>query len=247
MNAIVIEYTDTWECSLFSSCKSGLRTTLGDDCRTLRTLFPWISLLLLFGLAGGGAAKAGEIKNGPATRVGPGPQFAIADFDGDLQPDMASIQAGGTSGTSSYWIQLQLSAAGRQSIQLFAPAGGLVIEARDVNGDHAIDLVFTTAWFRQPVAVLLNDGHGSFSRAEPSAFPEAFSKSRTNWVSGTNQATDIVGIPPQSGAGIEAEEKNSFHERSPAGLIPPARAGFPVSAFLVSSAGRAPPSKVPHF
>jgi len=38
------------------------------------------------------------------------------------------------------------------------------IEARDVNGDYPADLIGSTAWHRQPVTMLLNDGHGSFSK-----------------------------------------------------------------------------------
>src|SRR5271170_3994083 len=66
-------------------------------------------------------------------------------------------------GRTNYSVQLHLSSVGQHSIQLVAPAGGLQIEARDVNGDDAIDLVLTTAWLKQPVAIFLNDGHGSFS------------------------------------------------------------------------------------
>jgi hypothetical protein len=203
---------------------------------------------VLFGLAGLSTAKAADIQNGPVTSIGPGPQFAIDDFDGDLHPDIASIQSGRSdSSRTNYWIQLQLSEAGRQSIQLVAPAGGLIIEARDVNGDHAIDLVLSTAWLRQPVAIFLNDGHGNFSRAEPTAFPGAFSESKTNWVSGSSLTTDAVGMASQSGAGVCAEEQDSLHNQSPAGLIPSSSAGFPVSPFLVSQPGRAPPSEVRHF
>jgi len=227
--------------------KFGRRADLRDNPRALRSFFLLISLMFLFGLSGRTTMEAADIQGGPVSSVTAGPQFAIADFDGDSRPDLASIQVGqDTSGRSSYWIQLQLSKLGRQSIQLFAPAGGLVIEARDVNGDHAIDLVLATAWFRQPVAILLNDGHGRFSRVEPTAFPGAFSESKTNWVCVTNLATDAVDVPPASGAGICSKEKDSPHDRSPAGLIPPTSAGFPVSLFVVSRAGRAPPSEVPH-
>jgi hypothetical protein len=232
---------------LSSLYKTVRRTNLRDSRWAKRSLFLWACSFLLLAFAGSSAARAGEINSATAVTVGPGPQFAIADFDGDRRPDVASIEAGqGTFGTTSYWIQFQLSAAGRQSIRLFAPAGGLRIEARDVNGDHAVDLVFTTAWLRQPVAILLNDGHGVFSQAEPTAFPGAFSETRTNWVSGTNLAIDIVGVPPQSGAGIDAEEKDSLHERSPGRLVPPSRAGFPTSPSLYFLAGRAPPSEAPY-
>lgn len=213
-----------------------------------RGWFPWISLLLLFGLAGSGAAaKTAEIQSGAVSALGPGPQFAIADFDGDLRPDLVSIQAGANisgSGGTNYWIQLQLTSAGRQFIQLVAPPGGLLIEARDVNGDHTVDLVLATAWLRQPVAIFLNDGHGVFSRAEATAFPGAFSNSTTNWRSGANLSTETVGVPPQSGTGFCTEERNYLCGVSTEVLFLSSTAGFPASPFLISQPGRAPPSEV---
>jgi hypothetical protein len=204
------------------------------------------SLLLLLGLIGAGSAAANaHVQNTPITTAKPGLPFAIADFDGDRRPDLASVRSGAnSSGSTNYSIQLQLSAVGQQSIQLVAPTGGLFIEARDVNGDNAVDLVLTTAWFRQPVAIYLNDGHGGFSREDPSAFPGAFSESTTNWTSTTNQTADALGVPPQSGAGIREAEPSSLHDRSPQGPIPPSTVGFPINPFLVSQPGRSPPSEV---
>ncbi len=230
-----------------SSHNSGLRTGLRDNRRALHSLFLCISLLLLFGFAGSTTAEAAENQSEPVTSVGPGPQFAIADFDGDARPDLASIQSGSNSSSTTYWIQLQLTAGGRQSIRLVAPAGGLWIEARDVNGDHAIDLVLATAWFNQPVAILLNDGHGNFSPVKPSAFPGAFSESKTNWASASNQTTDAVGVPPQSRIWICPQAGNLLHGISQAGPIPPSHSVFFVSPFLLSHAGRAPPREVPQF
>jgi hypothetical protein len=202
-------------------------------------------LCLLFGLAGHSTANAAEVESGRVTAAGPGLRFAIADFDGDLRPDLATIQAGHSiSGASSYRIQLQLSAAGRQSIQVDGPVGGLFIEARDVNGDLAVDLVLTTIRFRQPVAVLLNDGHGKFSVTPTTAFPGAFGKPKTNWVSALNVAIDTVGVPPQSGANSNAGKNDLVRDCSPAKFSAGPSAGFPVSPFLFSHAGRAPPSAV---
>jgi hypothetical protein len=173
--------------------------------------------------------------------------FAIADFDGDRRPDFASIQAGqNRSDSSDYSIQIYLSEVRRQSIDLVAPVGGLLIEARDVDGDHSIDLVVSTAWRKQPVAIFLNDGHGTFSKAEIAAFPGAFSKRQTNLAAAANPATDALGISPQPGAGICPDENDSGFDRTPASLILVLSAGFPLDSFLTSHAGRAPPSKVSH-
>jgi hypothetical protein len=225
-----------------------LRTNLRDNRRVLRGLLLSIPVLLLFGMAARGTAISAAVPNAPAASVGPGAQFAIADLDGDLRPDLASIQAEpNSSGTTNYWIQLQLSTSGWQSIPVVAPAGGLRIETRDVNGDNAIDLVLAEAWFDRPVAIFLNNGHGGFSRAEPNAFPGAFREAETIWSStaATELAMDAVGVPPQSGARIQPQENDLRRGQSPARWISGSTEGFAASPFLVSQAGRAPPSEVP--
>jgi len=230
-----------------STSKFNLFAVLSDAIAGRRYLIPTLILFWCVGIVGRSATANTGVRNAPISLHGPGLPFAIADFDGDLRPDLARIQTGRSDFSRiDYWIELQLSAAGRQSIRLVGPAGGLVIEARDVNGDQALDLVITTALFGQPVAIFLNDGHGSFLRAETTAFPGAFSESKTNWDSATKLATDTIGVPPQPGAGSCAEGKDSRHRASPAGLIPPSSAGFPANPFAVSQPGRAPPSEVPH-
>jgi hypothetical protein len=197
------------------------------------------------GLVGSRAAKAEDIPNAPLTSVAQGPQSAIADLDGDLLPDSASIQAGQSSGSmSTYWIQVHV-AAGLRSFPIVAPTFGLVIKARTVNGRNAADLVLATAWSRRPVAVFRNDGRGNFSRSEPST-PGSLNDSRDRLDSSTNLATVTAGVPPLSRADICAEERDLLDKRSPSGLIPPSSPGFPVSPFAVSHSCRAPPVAVPY-
>jgi len=215
--------------------------------RSCSLFFRFLFLASLLSLLGGAAGASPYDQNPPPNTLAPGLPFAIADFDGDLHPDLASIQTGpDDSGTTDYWIQLQLSASGRQSIRLAGPSGGLLIEARDVNGDRAVDLVLVTAWFRKPVAIFLNDGHGRFSRAEPAAFPAAFSALAPRWASTSGRATDCAGVPPQSRAGLcsQVEVLALFRQRANATAV--SNAGFPLSSFVISHAGRAPPSQVQH-
>jgi len=199
-------------------------------------------LFLLIGLAGGRAEAGADARNAVAASPGLSAQFAIEDFDGDLRPDVASIQAG-VSGFSrtDYWIQLQLSVVGRQFIRVEGPAGGLEIEARDVNGDRAVDLVLVTAWRRQPVAILLNDGHGNFSRVEPAAFPGAFDEPATNWTAVSVTAMEAFGVAPQWRAGICADTRARPHTGSQTNSNSRLSAGFLPDHFVVSHAGRAPP------
>jgi len=224
--------------------KFGPVTVLADRYPTRRCLIRSMLLLLLLGLVAGNTAANTDPQKVPVNSVGPGQPFAIADLDGDVRPDLASIQAGSsTSGTTDYWIQLRLTTASRQqSIRLVAPAGGLWIEARDVNGDHAVDLVFSTAWLRRPVAILLNDGHGSFSRVEPATFPEAFTDCKTNWYPTSNHANDSIGVPPQSRMWgypqirlRNPEPKVRLNSRS--------NRPFVFNPFLLPHLGRAPPSQ----
>ena len=219
------------------------RAILRDNLRMLRGLFVCLPLLFLY-VVSGITARAGGIQSAAAPSSGPGLTFAIADFDGDQRLDQASVQTGrSAAGDSDYWIQFQCSTAGRQYIRLVAPAGGLLIEARDVNGDHTVDLVFTSAWFRQPVAVLLNDGHGRFLRAEPGAFPGAFRESHTSVIPATSAPADVVGLPPQSDAGMQAAAEGLLYRRSLARLALAAASDSPVDPFLFFAAGRAPPSE----
>jgi len=132
-----------------------------------------LSLLCLcvFGmLFGRNAAEAAQGTFGGAS--GFAPRFAIADFDGDRKPDVATVQVVRQAATDSYYfIRLELSAGETSAIGITGPQGGLRLEARDVNGDDATDLIVTTAMDSRFVAVLLNDGHGKFTRAKVGAFP----------------------------------------------------------------------------
>ena len=199
-------------------------------------------LLLFLGFAGGNARASGDPRDLRATPVGPGLPFAIADFDGDLLPDLASIQTGpNSSGHTDYRIQLQLSAVGRQFLRLVGPSGGLFIEARDVNGDRAVDLIVSTAWHRQPLAIFLNNGHGVFLRAELSAYPKAFIESNENWASESDQTGTSIAAPQNSrtwtcfGSGIQPSVQSKADS-----ISSPSR-GFHFDSFLISNAGRAPP------
>jgi hypothetical protein len=202
--------------------------------------------LLFFASLLGGAATAADVPNAPAGSFAPNLSFSIADFDGDSRPDLANVQAGETDSLSTdYWIQFQLSAAGRQTFRIIAPMGGLQIVARDVNGDHTLDLVLTTTWLRQPVAILLNDGHGNFSRVEPDAFPEAFGEFKASWGSTTGHAIGAVGVPPQSREDVCSETDLLLRLRSQSRFRAAANLRFGIGPFLIYHLGRAPPFEVP--
>jgi len=212
----------------------------------VRFLYRSLWVLVFVGLLGG-AVVAADVPGAPAASFGSSQSFSVADFDGDSKPDLASVQYGTSDSTrTGYRIQLQLSTAGSQFFQITAPIGGLQIVSRDVNGDNAPDLVLTTTWLRQPVAILLNDGHGSFTRVDPDAFPGAFSESGTTWSSTTDNATDAVGIPPQSRREDICTRTEFFlHRRSQLGSTAFSESRLSHAPFLVSHSPRAPPLEFP--
>jgi hypothetical protein len=231
-------------CIINSAPKFGPLTVLCVSSAARRYLIRSLILLLFLGLVGGSAAASTDVQMAPVTSVGPGLPFAIADFDGDLCPDLASVQTGRSDFShTDYWIQLHLTTTGHQSIQVVAGVGGLQIAARDVNGDHAVDLVLTSALLRQPVAILLNDGHGSFTRAAPTAFPGAFTESETNWASGSHQVTDAVGVPPQSRVELFLKMRGLPYPKAQEDFTPISIGGLFLRTFLTSHLGRAPPSQ----
>jgi len=98
---------------------------------------------------------------------------AIADLDGDGRPDLAIARAEGWGPNGfQYRIDLDLTTrVGLSSFRVFAQKGGLRIIPRDVNGDWDLDLIVTSAWSLAPVGVWINDGHGRFTRSDPTAYP----------------------------------------------------------------------------
>ena len=100
-----------------------------------------------------------------------GNPFAIADFDGDWKPDLAVVETSSVRRVEAdYSIRLQFSAAQELSFLVTAPDGGVRVVARDVNGDSLPDLVVRSVSDERVVAVLVNHGHGQFSREEPAAY-----------------------------------------------------------------------------
>jgi len=96
---------------------------------------------------------------------------AIADFDGDWKPDVAVVETASLRRVqANYAIHLQLSAGMDSSFLISAPDGGVRVAARDVNGDSFPDVVVSSVSDERVVAILLNDGHGKFSRAEPASY-----------------------------------------------------------------------------
>lgn len=153
----------------------------------------WIWLLLLgLGIAAPrGFAQTRDSQSGFS--AAPAPQFAIADFDGDHKPDLATVEVAGVDSLfERYSIHIHFSSGLRESVAVSAAFGGLQIIPRDVNGDFATDLIVRSALMHQPVAVLLNDGHGNFTAESPAAFLSAVAETAAHWRPYTSQACEAA-------------------------------------------------------
>ncbi len=105
--------------------------------------------------------------------------WAMADFDGDSQPDVAITKMEARGSGFVYWLELDLSTnhgsdspARRSGLPAIASSKfGLHLTPRDVDGDHDLDIVVTMGIARQPVAVWINDGQGRFAEGDLAAYP----------------------------------------------------------------------------
>jgi hypothetical protein len=228
------------------ACELGSMSVLPENYRSRwrPSGMAFLFLCLVIGLASRGKASPVPPKSAPAHSALAASQYAIADFDGDSRPDLATVQVG-QSGSSDtrYWILFRLSTGMRQTVGVTAPAGGLRISSRDVNGDSFLDVIVTTAWTNRPVAVLLNDGRGNFTRSDPSAFQEAFWTSDTSWASTTDEIKDAAAILLPRHPSGDCEEKSGPSSPQSASRLLAAFAIYPpLLSQAVSFLGRAPPS-----
>lgn len=131
--------------------------------------------LLILGVAASSACLASAPPVPSLDQLG----WAVADFDGDSQPDLAVSKMETRSGGVVYWLELDLSTHHKQGSPE-AGAGlpaattslfGLHLIPRDVDGDHNLDIVVTIGVRRLPVAVWINDGRGRFEEGDLAAYP----------------------------------------------------------------------------
>ena len=213
-----------------------------------RLLLPGFAALCLLATVGAGYAQIGNAAR-PISRLVRAAvalrstQFAIADFDGDRQPDLARVRVTRDgSPTSEYSLDFHFSSGAKTAIGIVGPSGGLQITPRDVNGDKFADLVITSLLDSRFVAIFLNDGKGNFVAAEPADFPGA--------VRGTDfRLSALVEVP-----GVRLALQSSRQSAGDAGAarilngrLEISSASVPAAALIVHrelafpDAGRAPP------
>lgn len=142
-------------------------------------------LMLLFAAGNACLASPGRVVGAVPTSQRSVDQlgWAVADFDGDSQPDVAVTKMEARGSGYVYWLELDLSTDRKDSSSqaqanlpsVVSSIFGLHLTPRDVDGDHDLDIVVTTGITRQPVAVWINDGKGRFEEGDLSAYPALMS------------------------------------------------------------------------
>jgi hypothetical protein len=194
----------------------------GFGCRPCSdTVLRWLTVFLICALSALSAPcwTAGA-PTPPAVQMPFIPSFcdqgcAIADLDGDGRPDfvIAKAEGWGPSGFK-YRIDLDLtSRAGLSSFSVSAQRGGLRIIPRDVNGDWDLDLVITSAWSFTPVGVWINDGHGRFTRGDPTAYPKSTWDKVPTVLSETPHEPFQATLPEFSRSWFDSSQGSSFYNK----------------------------------
>lgn len=173
----------------------------------------------------------------------PGSTIAIADFNGDLRLDLATVHCDpGSASLTHYRLEVRFAAGGRQTIPLLGPWGGLRIAARDVNGDKSPDIVVSSAWQDRPLVVLLNDGHGVFSLADPASYPAATGQPLKRFENDSRSLVDAAVVPAQSLDGTFSGSGCLLDFRPTIAATLQAHTAAISNSLLSSLPGRAPPA-----
>jgi hypothetical protein len=177
--------------------------------------WPILMLWALWALSA--ACWASEARTPSAVQLPPALSFceqgcAFADLDGDGRPDLAIARAEGWGPSGfQYRIDLDLTTrVGLSSFSVSAQSGGLRIIPRYVNGDWDLDLVITSAWSFTPVGVWINDGHGGFTRGDPTAYPQSIWNEGPGILSETPHETFQATVPEFSRNWPDSSEGPSF-------------------------------------
>jgi len=198
------------------------------------------SLVLVGSFFGSIPAQASNVSS-PV--IGHAFTFAIDDFDMDGRPNLATVEPVSNSPSLTiYRIQVQLGDGGRQSTEILAPSGGLRLTAHDVDGNSIPDLIVSLAWREGSFAVLLNDGHASFSLADPSSFPRVSGESGETLNGKSPPQTDTVATPSKLPVGDLSGFEYLLQPRPDTSSIPRANFATLGSLLLESLLGRAPPT-----
>ena len=138
---------------------------------------------IVYGIALALSALSVFTANCPASETGASQRYGkaplssqggtVADVNGRSRMDMVTVEPEGWAPKGfRYRVVLGTSTRGAaSSCELTAAEGGLLVIARDVDGiGDDLDLIIKSARSLALVGVWINDHHGGFTKADPSAY-----------------------------------------------------------------------------
>jgi len=169
--------------------------------------------------------------------------LVMADFTGDTQPDLATVELDRLdSSAAHYWIEIRLTEGGHQFLRLAAPFGGLQITPQDLTGDGNLDLIVRSASSKAALAVFLNDGSGHFSRADVAAFASTLPGVMSPSALGAQQIYQGITFACLESYAAECSTGSFRHLRQRQGPLLSPNPGAASQRVLSFAANRAPPS-----
>ena len=132
-----------------------------------------------------------------------GQQIVAADFDEDQQPDGAVLlDAGQVNGQRSFRIEMHLTAGINTGLSFSSAESSISISALDVNADGAPDIVVEQTFTHKRLQVWLNDGHGSFRRANSEDYPSQIESRLQLRARIPGQYGAVLWLPPRLGSEV---------------------------------------------
>ncbi len=209
--------------------------------------FPWPALLfaalstflVAFLVLKTPASPASELSiiNASAGQTG-----AIADLDGDGRPELAILKAVGW-GPDGVRYRIEVTpptGVSPRSINFSAKEAGLGIFPRNLDNDGDLDLIISSPWSRALVAVLINDGRGGLTPADPAAYSGSILVEGPG-ISADFEQESLQATPGSFRSCIDLSVKPHFSKVSLFERLPSALAANPQKIAVSQPHTRAPP------
>ena len=195
-------------------------------------------LLLMAGAIAGVLARPAVAAQPPASLTA----WIAADFDGDRKPDLAHAGSFHSDGRGFVQeISLRFSAFESGTFSVRTPGVAYRLVARDVDGDSDRDLILETL-FREPLAILLNDGEGHFHEGRLEDFASLFAhRERCSWETPGRRTADFLARDASQNYASVVRPSTASTELAAAGEVERRETGGS-SAILHNPSTRRPPA-----